>query len=231
MIALEIKTKNGPSENEKICLNVVSNYDLKSICINNHNQYNLTTSDFNSILAIKIIDFMDKIESNKVQNANLKILIGMYSTTIVVLGFDSKTKIFQNICQIKNACSIQKPGISSIDFTQFKIIIKDELEEMEMLLLKENEDDKFKITNKIPNPNFKNINFLCTGSYDYKINLFEFLEENNFFDFLGAFYNGANNIIHKVKFMCNQANSIKETETLLLFVASDQKLFHIYTIV
>lgn len=123
-----------------------------------------------------------------------------------------------------------KPGISSLDHISYEAKIKDELDEMEFDLLELNNNSNKKQFDLFKN---KKVNFLCTGAYDYKIRLYETREQKDFeFEYLGSLYNGANNIIHKIKFeKCFIGKENNENIFgLYLFVASDQKIINIYNI-
>lgn len=160
----------------------------------------------------------------------------MYSSKIEILNFNTKTNKLEFTCEIKNACSFQKPGISSFDFIQFQAKIKNELDEMEFGLLEIEEE------NNLTNFNSDNvsrtfisnkINFLCTGAYDCKVRLYEFKEDkSDLFEYLGALSNGESSIIHKVKFVLEKGKEEEKEnqEELFLFVASDQKILNVYNV-
>lgn len=203
---------------------IIGNFSLSKI-FDSKKAFN--AAEVNSIIALKIINNFSSESKD-----NFKILIGMYSSTITILNFNSSNKKLEFYSEIKNACSIQKPGISTLDYIQFEAKVKNNIEEMELGLLEEEDKLEDSIIESIieTNPRMKKINFLCTGGYDYKIRLYESDEKKDqFFEYLGALYNGANNIIHKVKFVLEKGKN-KEQNELYLFVAADQKILNIYNI-
>jgi len=230
---LEIDSINNSNKSkEKLNLKIVDSFSLAKIQNNNDNN---PQAEVKTIIALTIINNF----STNINNNDFKIIIGMYSPVILILNYNSENKKLSFHCEIKNACSIHKPGISTLDLIQFEAKIKSEIEEMEFALLD--------IDGNIPKASIessgltKKVNFLCTGGYDYKIKLYEFNEDNNpIFEYLGSLYNGADNILHKVKFekvekiVWGNGNEFydkdKDENGLFLFVASDQKIINIYNI-
>lgn len=193
---------------------------------NTNNNYNTLINGINSIISIKIlpneIKQVQNIDNQNTENSkNFKIIIGMYSTNIVVLNFDFINLKLEKICEINNSCLNKKPGISYIDSIIFGMKIFEEyFKEIKL------EDLNLETDFESNKSDIKKVHFICTGSYDYHIRIYEF-KENNKFEFLGSLYNGSNNIIHKLKFFTSE---ILTNDNLLLFVASDQKFFNIYNL-
>lgn len=183
-------------------------------------------SEVNSIITIK--SFIERKKETKIYN----ILIGMYSTTIIILNYDYKLNKLYSIFQIENACNLKKPGISTIDFIEFEIKKKDELEDMGLdlfegdLLKNENDEIIYNEIKKEKKEKIQKIQLISTGGYDCNLRFYEFIEEELNFNFIGALFNGSSNIIHKIKFVENKNNENK----IYLFVASDQKILNIYNI-
>jgi len=249
ILVLEINSENKSNIDKKHPnLNILDNLSLVKQTKNtskskkDHNNTpaaNSESIEVNSILALKVISNCYSCSESK--SENIKIIVGMYSSKIAILIFDSNSNKLEFSYEIKNACDIQKPGISSFDFIQFEAKIKNELKEMEYGLLgavnEKDKDDKLLSANietcSDAIEDTKKINFLCFCGYDSKIRLYEYFEHNHDpFEYLGGLYNGADCIIHKVKFFRDRETGSSEDkrDDLYLFVAADQKIFNIYNI-
>lgn len=86
----------------------------------------------------------------------LHILVGAFHTEIFVLCYDQTNNSLKILSKIVKACSVIKPGISSIDYFMFDILSNNRLEK-----------------------------YLVTGSFDYRIRMYK-VENNLEFKFLGS---------------------------------------------